>query len=170
MQVTPSTGTKKCSRCEETKLLSEFKKSTAQKDGVQPWCQSCQKTYMKAYREANKDRQKSYENARTEDGSNSLNCIKVKAKKKGLPFDLTLEDITSVTHCPVFGWELKRGTMTGKPQHNSPSVDRIVPELGYVKENIQILSNKANSMKSDATPEELIMFAEWIFRTYKNGS
>ena len=37
---------------------------------------------------------------------------------------------------------------------DSPSLDRIVPELGYVKGNIRVISNRANHLKSDATLEE----------------
>lgn len=93
-----------------------------------------------------------------------LQGIKQRAVEKGLEFDLELEDITQYSICPVLGIELKRGE--GKPQSCSPSVDRIDPTKGYTKDNIQILSNKANTMKQDATPEELLMFAKWIFKTY----
>jgi hypothetical protein len=48
----------------------------------------------------------------------------------------------------------------------SPSLDRIKPELGYVPGNIQVISARANVMKNDATPEELLAFANWVYRTY----
>jgi hypothetical protein len=38
---------------------------------------------------------------------------------------------------------------------NSPSLDRIIPELGYVKGNIMVISHKANTIKSNANIEEL---------------
>ena len=100
--------------------------------------------------------------------SKVLSRIKGRATRKGLEFNLELEDVLGVTHCPVFGWELKRHQDGKKGAvFNSPSVDRIIPELGYTKDNIQILSYKANTMKSDATPEELLMFADWIYKTYQ---
>ena len=38
--------------------------------------------------------------------------------------------------------------------------------LGYVRGNVTVMSMKANIMKGDATPEELLQFAEWVLRTY----
>lgn len=62
--------------------------------------------------------------------------------------------------CPALGIPLKFGT-GNKPCRNSPSIDKIVPSKGYVKGNIQVLSYKANSMKSDATPKQLVKFSIW---------
>lgn len=93
-----------------------------------------------------------------------LQGIKQRALLGGLEFDLSLEDVSNFSFCPVFGFELKRGE--GCPKDNSPSVDRIDPKKGYTKDNIQILSNKANRMKQDASKEELIQFAKWILKTY----
>lgn len=95
-----------------------------------------------------------------------LRCIKTRSKQKGIPFDLTIEDITYPEFCPVFGFKLQRNKGSN-PARSSPSVDRIIPELGYVKGNIQMISQLANSMKSNATPEELLMFADWVIKTYR---
>ncbi len=40
---------KKCSICEQEKLLVEFNSNKKRKDGVQAYCRSCQKEYDKAY-------------------------------------------------------------------------------------------------------------------------
>lgn len=63
--------------------------------------------------------------------------------------------------CPVLGIPLFPGIGRG-PQHNAPTLDRIVPDLGYVPGNIRVMSHLANSMKRDATPEQLRTFAEWV--------
>ena len=64
--------------------------------------------------------------------------------------------------CPVFGVTLTKGDKTTHKW--SPSADRIRPEKGYIKGNIQVISQFANVMKQNATPKELKQFAKWIMR------
>lgn len=78
---------------------------------------------------------------------------KQNAANKGLPFNLETGDLTMPTHCPVLGFELKHGE--GKWCPTSPSVDRIIPELGYVKGNVIVVSWRANCLKRDATLDEI---------------
>src|ERR1051325_9528789 len=66
-----------------------------------------------------------------------LNVARSRAKKLGVPFGLTKDDIVVPETCPVLGIPLFRGT---KPFHdNSPSMDRFVPALGYVAGNVAII-------------------------------
>ena len=78
-----------------------------------------------------------------------------RAEKAGLPFDLTERDIVIPSHCPVLGIPLEIGS--GSAKGNSPSIDRLKPELGYVKGNVLIVSHKANTIRSNASIEELAM-------------
>lgn len=66
--------------------------------------------------------------------------------------------------CPVFGFPLTDRTR-GAFSPQAPSVDRIIPHLGYVRGNIQVISQKANTMKHDASQADLERFAEWIVRS-----
>ena len=79
--------------------------------------------------------------------------VKRRAVKKGLAFDLELDDLVFPEFCPVLGIPLK--ARAGKFNDNSPSLDRIVPEKGYVKGNVVIMSYRANRIKCHASLEDL---------------
>ena len=90
--------------------------------------------------------------------------VKSRCKLKGIPFDLTLEYLESIvaTNCPVFGFPLAWCAHSKNIKPVSPSLDRINPKLGYIKGNVRWLSQRANAMKQDSSPEELAKFANWI--------
>ena len=58
------------------------------------------------------------------------------------PCTITKDDIFIPSHCPVFGMPLEIGQ--GVPTDNSPSLDKIIPALGYIPGNVLVVSNKAN--------------------------
>lgn len=73
---------------------------------------------------------------------------RARARTHGLPFDLDISDISIPELCPILGIPLVRSMGAGQgPRNNSPTLDRIVPSLGYVKGNVQVISHKANTMK-----------------------
>ena len=88
-----------------------------------------------------------------------VNAARARARKTGVPFSITWRDVDFPTHCPVLGIPLEHGT---KPFHqNSPSLDRIFGDKGYVKGNVIVVSFRANRIKGDSTPEELRKVAEF---------
>ena len=87
---------------------------------------------------------------------------KHRASKLGIPFDITPEDIEVPKTCPALGCEIESGSFSER--HTAPSLDRIVPELGYVKGNVCVISHRANAIKRDATAEELRRIADYIDR------
>lgn len=88
-----------------------------------------------------------------------LASIKSRAKKLGIPFDEDTSDIVVPEFCPILGIVLQRGAVYGG--WNSPSLDKIVPTLGYVKDNRWVISKRANTIKSNATYDELILIGKW---------
>lgn len=78
------------------------------------------------------------------------------ARRKGIEFDLVFEEVVWPTHCPALGIELdySYGYKRGTP-YNSPSFDRIDPTKGYIRGNTIIVSHLANSIKTNATVDEL---------------
>ena len=79
---------------------------------------------------------------------------RARAREAGVPFTIGVEDIVIPTHCPILGIPLFRTKGRGGGD-NSPSLDRIEPERGYVPGNVIVISNRANRLKSDATVKEL---------------
>ena len=85
--------------------------------------------------------------------------IKHRAIKAGMLFDLDAESLELPDFCPILGIKLKFNT--GGADDNSYSMDRIDNTKGYTKDNAQIISLKANRLKSNATLDELIKMGEW---------
>ena len=82
-----------------------------------------------------------------------------RAKKNRLPFALTVADIHIPDRCPVLGLRLKSNRGSKCAGDNSPSLDRIVPEKGYVSGNVIVVSNLANRIRNNATVEQLLKVA-----------
>ena len=89
-----------------------------------------------------------------------LSAAKQRAKEKNLMFDIHYEDIQIPNLCPVLRIPLIP-SLDGNSD-NSPSLDRKVPYLGYTKGNVQVISMRANRIKSDATSTELMAICHYV--------
>ena len=133
------------------------------------------KRYYDKMKEENGERCQTYKNRR-EQGLEDLRTrhpyyfmwagARLRAKDNNIPFDIDLEDIKPAKYCPILEIEMVQNEE--KADFNSMSLDKIIPELGYVKGNICVISRLANTMKSDASFEELKTFAKNIL-TYINN-
>lgn len=85
-----------------------------------------------------------------------------RAKKFSLAFNIVESDIKIPSVCPVLGIRLYIGDRTRTD--NSPTLDRISNSRGYTKDNVIVVSWKANRIKNDATISEL----KRITRFYSN--
>ena len=84
------------------------------------------------------------------------------AKRRNIEINIKYDDIVIPKKCPLLGIPIIHGV--GAKHDNSPSVDRIDNNKGYVKGNIWVISEKANRMKTDADPKEIAVFAKNIRR------
>lgn len=91
-----------------------------------------------------------------------LQGARARSKKYNVPFDIDVSDIQIPSHCPYLGIKLEPFS-----EWSSPSLDKIRPELGYVKGNVQVVSTLANTMKSSASIEQLVTFATNVLRLHK---
>lgn len=138
-------GHRRCVKCKEVKPFCAFHKHSGCMYGVNTVCSVCRKPLSK-------------KNYNKQTGEYKLwHSAKSRAKLKGLAFDIEIADVIIPEYCPILGLKLER-----LGSGNAPSIDRINPELGYVKGNIWVISNKANMMKSNATKQELLAFAHWV--------
>lgn len=93
---------------------------------------------------------------------NLYNQIKSGAKKRGIPFNLTISDLNDLSFpvtCPVLGIPLAFNRE--RPEDNSFSIDRIDSSKGYEPDNIVVVSTRANTLKSDATLDEMKRLVEY---------
>lgn len=90
-----------------------------------------------------------------------LQSAKSRAKARYLEFNITLEDIVIPSHCPVLGIPIIIQAGKGA-SYNSPSLDRIDNRFGYVKGNVQVISWRANNLKSDGSLEEFKKLVEFL--------
>lgn len=94
------------------------------------------------------------------------NNARSRARRSGLPFNLDKEYLIELMDydCPIFHIPLSWGIVGegNKKSNNSPSLDRIVPEYGYIKGNVVFISNLANTIKQNVTEKELYAVADWL--------
>lgn len=153
-----------CNKCGENKEVDQFygrKCRHTKKDGtvseynyLKPICKKCWDEESRSWFRQNWL-------------AHLVHQAKNRAKQKNVPFDITESDIELVSDCPYLGIPLKQNLNEKGPSHNSPTIDRIIPEKGYVKGNVQLISHKANAMKYNASPDELIYFAEQVLKMHK---
>jgi hypothetical protein len=87
-----------------------------------------------------------------------------RARRDDVPFTITLGDIIIPTRCPALGIKLVAASGKRGGTSASPSLDRIVPELGYVPGNVRVISYRANTIKSVASAEELQRVLSYAMR------
>jgi hypothetical protein len=87
---------------------------------------------------------------------------RIRARKLGLPFDILPSDVVIPEMCPLL--EIKIQVQKGTSSGNSPTLDKIIPHLGYVKGNVWVISKKANQIKTNATFLELKTFFKNMYK------
>lgn len=141
---------KKCKTCNIELTNSNWIPSHKVKGSLK--CRSCVSTERKEYYKTNKTlidtKAALYREQNPE--MTLWSRAKQRAKKKRLEFSINVEDVKIPSNCPILDIPLEKTNN----KNNSPSLDRIDPSKGYVKGNIQVISWRANNLKSDGTLEE----------------
>jgi hypothetical protein len=82
-----------------------------------------------------------------------LSAAKARAKRLGFDFNIDITDIIIPDICPVLNIPVffSKGAQTD----NTPALDRIDNNKGYIKGNVCVISHKANRHKADLTFEDI---------------
>lgn len=112
------------------------------------------KTYYQKHRQKLLEKQRLAKEGPENRLKHLVKRAKVRARSSGIPFDISVEDLSTPEKCPVLGLILNYG-FGNSHSPNRASLDRIIPEKGYVKGNVRVISLRANVLKRDATIEEL---------------
>ena len=163
---------KKCKACLIEKSLDLFYNRGDNKNAKRSLCIECHLERRKnRYAKASENESFKKEHAakaakwRKENvAKNMLSRAKSRAKNNSLEFDISLEDIIIPDICPILGIKLEPAC--GIASDNSPSIDRLDSDKGYIKGNIIVCSYRANRIKNDSTKQEIEKLYEW----YNNWS
>ena len=106
-------------------------------------CRGCNSAYMRSYLAIRRKERPI---------AAMLSRARSRAQRSGIEFSLELQDISIPEFCPVLGIPIRIGE--GR-QAGSPSLDRIVPSWGYMPDNVRVISDHANRLKSDHSLKKL---------------
>ena len=141
--------TKVCTRCNVEKEITKENFPTREGGRFRADCRDC----YNAFRRENHTYAKHH----------MIAHAKRRAKKRGLDCDLNKE-LYFPKFCPILGIELKHGT---DDWYNSPNIDRIDNNKGYLMDNVIVVSALANSIKSAATPDQILAVAKFYKKLYE---
>ena len=106
-------------------------------------CQQCNAAYMRVYMKQRRLKKPT---------TTLLERARSRAIRRGVRFSIALEHIVIPQSCPALGIPILLGE---ERSANSPSLDRIVPKLGYVPGNVRVISDRANRLNSNRSLSEL---------------
>jgi len=94
---------------------------------------------------------------------NAWQGSKQRAKKRGTPFTITKDwcEARWTGRCEVSNIEFILSTKRS-PYLFSPSLDQIIPGLGYTPENSRFVLHAVNALKGEGTDENMLAIAEAI--------
>lgn len=99
-----------------------------------------------------------------------LRGVRSRSKAKRIPFDIDIDYLNDLWNandgcCALtrIPFQLGPGERKGRMHKYGPSLDRIIPKLGYIKGNVRLITNHMNVALSDYGLEAF----EELVRAYK---
>lgn len=175
------TETKECPTCnkEYEKNTTNFRQVGTTKTNKPIFrfqCRKCEQERVKIWRKEKPELvKKQYLSYKDKTKNSSIHIIKrmlkdakKRAKRKNIEFNIKDKEMQLTKICPVLGLELKCGD--GICSSNSPTIDRKDNSRGYTLDNVQIISFKANSIKGNATSDEIYKVALYAEKCEGKGN
>ena len=164
-----------CNACKEKKDINDFHKGNG-KYGKRTQCAKCcniKYNTPERQEKRNEGRRIARQSPeyRKQEGINNIKyrknnfnkylfrLAKSRAKGKNIDFTITLEDVIIPKICPLLGIKLYKEN-TPQTKDSSPSLDRKNNNLGYVPNNVWVISYRANKLKNNATTKELAILVK----------
>ena len=157
-----SQGSRLCTSCNKVKLLSQFE--TFKEGQIRGVCRHCV-TLQRSKKTS----------ATPEAYIRVLNTqLKSQRLKQGIQYDLTTEEVIEIWgvqegKCALSGVLMthqRDGTYGDKkPKEFNASIDRINPQGPYVRENVQLVAARVNTMKHTLGQD---MFMWWVKNVHDN--
>lgn len=157
-----TSGFKLCPKCNIQLDVSEFNKDKTNKSGLQTYCKSCSTNNVKSW-------------TSSFDGYvNKIYLDLINNQKKSLnpiQVNISINDIKEQYYkqngkCSLSGIRMTMDTYMSKDHHiinkNNMVIDRINNNLGYEKDNIQLVINIAHKMKNDMNNDDFIKLCSII--------
>lgn len=155
---------KRCPGCKEELDRSLFYRNKRMSDGLACWCIKCTKEKGPAFSKKYYDKLLNVD-PKMYKLKTMIKTSKERATKQNVPFSIDLEYLISILKaddsCPVLGikldWNCRKIS-----KDNSPTLDKIIPHLGYIKGNVAVISKIANTIKSNGTSQQIFAVANWV--------
>lgn len=143
---------KHCNKCGETKPVDQFDNRPG-RSGKWSHCKECRRTWQRLKYKERKEENPFHHRVLY------LQCA---ANTDKLPFDLDGPYLGSIWtgKCAISGIPIEINN--SRWEENHAEMDKIIPELGYTKGNVQWCSRKFNRIKGGASYEDIKTLYEWF--------
>lgn len=167
----PTKNSEQCKRYRAENRDAVLQKQRDHHHATKDYANSLRRAHHHAHKdEANAKRKMNAQKTRaTSPWEKFIPTAQARAAKKNVPFSLTREWARErwTGCCEITGIEFSTAKTTRGPGFFSPSIDRIVPELGYTPENCRFVLWAVNAFKSGGTDEDMLMVARAIVESFQ---
>lgn len=159
--------TKVCTKCKQTKSTDEYYKHSANKNKLQSQCKQCiSLTSLQTKRNAYSTIPRYLKQL--------LRNTKSQAKVNNRKVSITLDDLmelycTQKGLCKLSGIQLTRNLPEDNTEYNI-SIDRIDSSKQYIKDNVQLVANIINRIKTNLPQSQFISLCHLISKNNINGT